>query len=113
MNNYGIVIIGYKNVKGIMRLLNSLDHVDFKGERNITLIISIDYSGDDSVEQLAKSYNWNYGKKMVIAHKSNLGLRKHILSCGNYIEEFDLDAVAVFWSRSEWRIHRRCRRNNR
>ena len=95
MNNYGIVIIGYKNIKGIMRLLNSLDHVDFKGERNITLIISIDYSGDDSVEQLAKSYNWNYGKKMVIAHKSNLGLRKHILSCGNYIEEFDLDAVAV------------------
>ncbi len=95
MNKYGIVIIGYKNAKGVERLLNSLDQVDFKGEQDITLIISIDYSGNKSVEQLANAYEWKYGKKYVVAHTTNLGLRKHILSCGNYMEEYDLDAIAV------------------
>ena len=95
MSKFGIVIIGYRNVKGIERLLGSLEQVDFKGEQNITLIISIDYSGDKSVEQLANSYDWRYGEKVVLAHKVNLGLRKHILSCGNYMEEYDLDAIAV------------------
>lgn len=95
MNNLGIVIIGYKNRKGIERLLKSLDEVDFEGQKNITLIISIDYSGDNSVEELAYAYEWKNGNKHVIAHKVNLGLQKHILSCGNYMEEYNLSAIAV------------------
>lgn len=96
MDKLGIVIIGYKNVDGIERLLSSLDKVDFEEERDITLIFSIDYSGDNSVNKVANEYYWKYGQKHIIAHQENLGLRKHILSCGNYMEEFDLDAIAVF-----------------
>lgn len=43
MSKLGIVIIGYKNVIGVERLLTSLDHVDYMGEKNLTLIFSIDY----------------------------------------------------------------------
>ena len=95
MNRYGIVVIGYKNIKGIERLLDSLSKVDFCGEKDITLIISIDFSGDDSVEQFANSYEWMHGEKHVIAYSENLGLQKHILSCGNYMTDFDLFAIAV------------------
>ena len=42
--NFGIVIIGYSNVDGIKRLLDSLDRVDF-GNDELLLIFSIDYSG--------------------------------------------------------------------
>lgn len=95
MQQYGIVIIGYKNVVGIKRLLSSLDRVDFDGDSNVTLVISIDYSGDPSVEQVANAYEWKHGKKYVNAYQTNQGLRKHILSCGNYMEQYDLSAVAV------------------
>ncbi len=95
MDRLGIVIIGYKNVLGIKRLFDSLSKVDFCGESDLTLIISIDYSGDKSVENLANTYDWKYGKKIVVAHDKNLGLRKHILSCGSYMDKYDLSAIAV------------------
>ena len=91
----GIVIIGYKNTKGIERLLSSIKRIDFEGDKNVTLIISIDYSGDNSVERIANDFEWDAGKKVVVAHKQNLGLRNHILSCGDYINEYNLDAIAV------------------
>ena len=91
----GILVIGYKNIDGIKRLLHSLSKADYLGANNIPLIISIDYSGDQSVEDYANDYFWEFGPKHVIAYKSNLGLRKHILKCGDYIESYDLDAMAV------------------
>lgn len=95
MNKLGIVVIGYKNIEGTKRLLNSLSNVDYCNDSNITLIISIDYSGDDSVEKIASSFEWKHGDKFVVAHKVNLGLRKHILSCGNYMNTYGLSAIAV------------------
>ena len=58
MEKLGIVIIGFKNDKGIQRLMSSLDRVDFEGDQNVTLIISIDFSGDDSVAKIAETYEW-------------------------------------------------------
>lgn len=92
--NFGIVIIGYSNVDGIKRLLDSLDRVDF-GNDELTLIFSIDYSGKMDVADLADTYSWKHGKKVVKAYKSNLGLRTHILKCGDYIDEYELDALIV------------------
>jgi len=96
MERLGIVIIGYKNAFGVQRLLKSLSKVDFLEDKDISLIFSIDYSGDDSVKKLAEHYCWTNGEKYIISHETNLGLKKHILSCGNYMEEYNLDAIAVF-----------------
>lgn len=74
----GIVVIGYKNALGIKRLLDSLEKA-YYNKKNIKLIISIDYSGDDTVEKIANDFEWKYGEKIIKAYKSNLGLREHIL----------------------------------
>ncbi len=91
---FGIVIIGYKNVQGIKRLLSSLDRVDF-GKDELLLILSIDHSNDNGVENIAKEYNWLHGEKIVKTFENNLGLKTHILKCGDYLEEYNLDALIV------------------
>jgi len=96
MKKLGIVVIGYKNAVGMERLLSSIKRVDFCGDTDITLIASVDYSGDDSVEKLVNAFEWQHGKKFVNAYRENLGLRKHILLCGGYMEKYNLDAIAVF-----------------
>ncbi|MGD1892408.1 MAG: hypothetical protein ACFB15_17690 [Cyclobacteriaceae bacterium] len=51
----------------------------------IPLIISIDGGSENNDEILdtATDYIWEYGEKEVIAHQQNLGLRSHIISCGD------------------------------
>lgn len=94
-NKLGIVIIGFKNAHGIARLFQSLSLVEFGEDNDIPLIISIDYSGSNEVEKIAEAFEWTHGKKIVVAHEKNLGLRTHILSCGKYMEEYGFDAIAV------------------
>lgn len=93
--SFGIVVIGYNNERGIERLLESISKVDYQGDFGIKLIISIDYSGNDTVKNIAEQFEWEHGEKIIVAHEKNLGLKKHILACGNYLNEYDLDAVAV------------------
>lgn len=92
---YGIVVVGYKNLNGMQRLLNALDKADYSGE-NISLIISIDKSDEDSVIQYAINFNWKHGEKFVRTFEERQGLRKHVLICGNYLNEYDFNAIAVF-----------------
>lgn len=86
--NIAIVTIAYNRPDSLLRLLNSLKKVDFE-DHNVPLIISIDYSGDDSVHKLAQSFEWEFGEKRVIQHPSNLGLKRHVLSCGDLVKEYD------------------------
>ncbi len=86
--NIAIVTIAYNRPDSLLRLLNSLKKVDYEGH-SVPLIISIDYSGDDSVHKLAESFEWEFGEKRVIQHESNLGLKKHVLTCGDLVKEYD------------------------
>lgn len=82
-----ICVIGYNRLFSIKRLLYSLNNAFYN--TNVPLIISIDKSDTDEVEKYADSFAWAFGPKRVIKHEENLGLRKHILQCGNLLEEFD------------------------
>lgn len=93
MNKFGIVVIGYNRVESIKRLVNSLLHANY--EQNVDLIISIDNSGSNIVEEYAKTIDWPFGKKIIKTFAKRLGLKEHVLTCGNYIEEFNLDALIV------------------
>ena len=95
MYNYGIVTIGYKNISGIQRLLKALDKADYQNQE-ILLIISIDHSGENSVLDIAEDFEWKHGKKVIKKFSQNLGLRRHVLACGYYLNEFNLDALIVF-----------------
>lgn len=88
-----IVAIAYNRIDSIRRLINSLQGADYEYD-SVSLIISIDKSDTEVVENYADAVIWNNGEKRVIKHKENLGLRKHILSIGKYLNEFD--AIIVF-----------------
>ena len=82
-----ICCITYNRKESLKRLLLSLSNAYY--EDKVTLIISIDKSDTDEIELFADSYDWKFGEKRVIKHQQNMGLRKHILSCGDLLVEYD------------------------
>ena len=83
-----IVVVTYNRTESLKRLLNSIDRADYTGYENVPLVISVDKSDRSEVLDIATSFVWKHGKKEIIEHKSNLGLRKHILACGDLTERY-------------------------
>ncbi|MGE6611542.1 glycosyltransferase [Peribacillus sp. NPDC076916] len=88
MKNIAIVVVAYNRVKSLKRLLISLKSASYNGV-NVPLIISIDKSESMEVAEFANAFEWPYGEKEVIQHPENLGLRKHVLFCGNLTKNYD------------------------
>lgn len=82
-----LVVVGYNRTDSIQRILYSLSKADY-AYTNIRLLISLDYSGNDEVRRAAEGFEWQYGEKTVICHPERLGLRKHIISCGDLTEKY-------------------------
>lgn len=86
--NPAIVVVAYNRPASLKRLLNSIGKAWYE-ESDILLIISIDYSRDNGeVIKAAENFWWKYGEKKIVTHANNLGLRRHILECGNYAVEY-------------------------
>ncbi|WP_221391330.1 glycosyltransferase family A protein [Dyadobacter sp. NIV53] len=80
-----IAVVTYNRPVSLKRLLSSLERAQYP-VNGIELIISIDYQDSDShqeVVEIANAFEWKHGNKTVIPHVANLGLRKHVLLCGN------------------------------
>lgn len=90
---FAIVAITFNRPVSLSRLLGSLSAAAYDSHA-VDLIISIDYSGTSDCRQIAECYRWDYGMKRVIAHPKRLGLRAHVLACGDFLREYD--AIAVF-----------------
>jgi hypothetical protein len=43
----------------------------------------------EEVRRIAADFEWPFGEKKLIFHESNLGLRKHVLSCGDLSKDYD------------------------
>lgn len=82
-----IIAVGYNRPDSLERLLRSLDRAQYDYEE-IPLIISIDHSGNEEVIQTAREFVWEHGTKRVIAREKRMGLRNHIISCGDLTEEY-------------------------
>ena len=82
-----LVVVGYNRPDSIRRILKSLAEAQYDYE-NIQLVVSIDHSGNEEVVQAAKDFVWKYGPKRVWYRPERLGLRKHIISCGDLTEEY-------------------------
>lgn len=106
MINPAIVVIAYNRENSLKRVLDSILKADYSttakesmsGKCNdsdtycnedIPLIISIDKSDNNAVAEIANSFEWPYGNKRVVLHNTNLGLKKHVLECGNYVDEYE------------------------
>lgn len=90
---FAIVVITYNRLKSVKRLVDSLQKAWYDGD-SVDLIVSIDKSKSDEVERWAETVTWTYGKYMPVKHDKNLGLRAHVLECGNRVNDYD--AIAVF-----------------
>lgn len=83
-----IVVVAYNRQNSLSNLLSSLSGADY-GDVQVNLVISIDYSGQNDVHNLAEYFNWEHGEKVIIKHTKNLGLREHILSCGDLSLQYE------------------------
>lgn len=83
-----IIVVAYNRPSSLQRLLNSLAIADYTGYDSITLIISIDYGNSPEVISIAKNFSWQFGQKEIIIHTQNLGLKNHIIFCGDLTEKY-------------------------
>ena len=82
-----IVVIAYNRVKSLRRLFKSLAEASYPSTE-ITLHISIDASLDSSVREATDEFEWKFGEKIVDAKAENLGLLKHVISCGELTKTY-------------------------
>lgn len=83
-----IVVVAFNRPGSLSRLLGSIEKADYSGYSDIPLLISIDGGGDPAVIDLAASFEWKYGKKRILQHPENTGLKKHIIYCADLSEEY-------------------------
>lgn len=95
MGKIGIIVIGYNRPHSIQRVLAQLDRCEYESDE-VDLIISLDNCGNDACECVSNRFDWHYGRKEVISHKSRMGLRNHVLACGDIVLDKDYDAVIIF-----------------
>lgn len=86
-----IVVIAYNRIDSMKRLLASVEAADYPVDESIRLVISIDRAKDNSnaeVFEAAEDFVWSHGEKQVIFREENYGLKKHVLTCGDYSSEY-------------------------
>lgn len=88
MREPAIVVVAYNRVDSLKRLLKSLAQAEY-GSADIPLIISVD-RGEDNIDvvRIAEEFDWEHGSKKVVYQQQNLGLKQHILQCGDYTKDF-------------------------
>ena len=86
--NIAIAVVAYNRPGALSHLLNDLNSADYEG-CSVPLIISIDYSGGSGAFDVADAFEWKHGEKKIIRHPSNLGLKKHVLKCGDLVKDYD------------------------
>lgn len=80
-----VVIPAFSRANSLKRLLDSISVAYFPDEK-IKIIISLDGGYSDDVYKVATDFadNFTVADVEVIAREENLGLRKHILLCGDF-----------------------------
>lgn len=83
-----IVVVAYNRIHCLERLLTSLNKANYPTE-DVELIISIDRGDNQNVLAFAEAFDWKHGTKSVRYQPRNLGLKKHILQCGDLSQAYD------------------------
>ena len=83
----GLIVVGYNRLESMARLLRSLLEAEYDA-MNVPLVISIDCSDNQPLYQYVESFEWPYGEKYVFIRQTKLGLKEHILQCGDLTTYF-------------------------
>jgi len=87
MADIPIVVVAYNRIDSLKRILGSLLNAEYPAAAK--LIISIDRGDNADVLSFAEEFSWPFGEKQVIYQEKNLGLKAHILKCGNLTQQHD------------------------
>ena len=90
-----VVVVTFNRPEALARILRTIATARYDGMADVPLIISVDKSVDKSdraavhteVLKVAEAFEWTHGSKRIIAHRENLGLKKHVISCGDLTQE--------------------------
>jgi len=86
-----IIVVTFNRPHSLTRLLDFLNQSVYPTGENINLIISIDFQNSalhQQVVEISKLFQWKFGEKVIIEHTYNLGLRKHVITCGDLSEKY-------------------------
>lgn len=109
MSRFTIVVVGYNRPDALAKLLTNVNALLVDGEQ-VDLVISIDGGAPKSVVKVASEFHHKNGGKKLIFHPHNLGLRQHILSCGDLTKELgnvivledDLELSPYLFQYAKW-----------
>ena len=87
MANIPIVVVAYNRLESLKRITASLLQAEYP--QGAELIISIDRGDNRDVLDYADGFHWPFGEKRVIYQPKNLGLKRHILTCGDLTRDYD------------------------
>lgn len=82
-----IVVAGFNRADSLSRLLNGLLNGSYEGF-SPALHISIDQGHAPDVVQIAQEFSWPFGPKEVTLHPERLGLKDHLLWCGDLSQRY-------------------------
>jgi hypothetical protein len=83
LSSSAIVVVAFNRPDSLERLLKSIGNALFDHSRDIPLIISIDRGNSEEVLDVAKEFTWPHGTKDILYQSEHLGLKDHILQCGD------------------------------
>jgi hypothetical protein len=86
-----IIVATYNRPSSLKRILKSVSLANYINYKDIRLVISIDGGGNNHSETLevATNFEWRYGEKIIIDREHNIGLRNHIISCGDFSLKYE------------------------
>ena len=83
-----IVVVGFNRPNSLKRLLGSLDKAKYP-DYPIRLVVSLDGGDNDAATRTALDFQWKHGEKEIISSKEHLGLKRHILRCGDLTARYE------------------------
>ncbi|MBI3519116.1 MAG: hypothetical protein HY062_07130, partial [Bacteroidetes bacterium] len=87
-SNPAIIIVTYNRTNSLKRLLSSVKQATYSSEE-VPLVISIDKTDTYEIYNIVEEFEWKHGSKTIIKHTTHLGLKQHILSCGDLTETYE------------------------
>jgi hypothetical protein len=85
-----LVVVACHRPAALQRLLASLLRLDtgpVGPQARIPLVLSLD-GEHPAVARIARRFEWPHGEKRIITHKDRLGVREHVLTCGDLSGEY-------------------------
>ena len=83
-----IVAIAYNRPEALLRLLTSIEAAAYDESVHPLLVVSIDKSDSDETAKVAYDFNYTHGEKVIIERPERMGLKDHVLACGELTRKY-------------------------